>query len=218
VPLTVARHIADLHSILHQIQRTETIRLVGFSWGAMLALTYSVRYPENIDRIILIGCGTFDENSRKIYRNNMTKRMTDNDQKRIKKIEALLEAENDRHKRNELLAESGLIYSRIQSYKPSDDCISDIMNFDEGAFRQTWADAISLQQQRVQPAEFASIGIPVVMIHGDEDPHPGKLIYDSLFPFIKNLRYFGLPRCGHKPWIEQYAKDNFYELLIDKLM
>jgi pimeloyl-ACP methyl ester carboxylesterase len=92
------------------------------------------------------------------------------------------------------------------------------VNFDEEAFRQTWADVISLQQQGVQPAEFENIGVPVVMIHGDEDPHPGKLIYDSLFPFIKNLQYFGLPCCGHKPWIEQYAKDDFYKLLIDKFI
>ncbi len=34
VPLTVARHVADLHEVLRG-----PVRLVGFSWGAMLALT-----------------------------------------------------------------------------------------------------------------------------------------------------------------------------------
>ena len=212
--LTVAQHIADLHNVLKQTRQTETIRLVGFSWGAMLALTYAARHYENIDRVILIGCGTFDEHSRQDYRDNMDINTTNDDRKRITKIEARLRAEKKQNKRDKLFGELGSIYSRIQSYKSTGDCDDDILHFDEEGFRQTWADAISLQQQGIQPAEFANIRATVTMIHGDDDPHPGKMIYKSLVPFIRNLQYIGLPRCGHKPWTEHYAKDDFYKLLM----
>ncbi len=216
--LTVAQHITDLHNVLKQTRRTETIRLVGFSWGAMLALTYAARHYENIDCVILIGCGTFDEHSRKVYRDNMDINTTNDDRKRIEKIEVRLRKENDKYKRNELFGELGSIYCCIQSYKLYGHCDNDILHFDEEGFRQTWADAISLQQQGIQPAEFANIRAPVTMIHGDDDPHPGKMIYKSLAPFIRNLQYIGLPRCGHKPWTERYAKDDFYKLLTNKLI
>lgn len=217
VPLTVARHVADLHDVLKQIPQTEIVRLVGFSWGAMLALSYAAKHPDNIDRVTLIGCGTFDEHSRKVYQDNMVKRMTGDDKKRIDKIEARLKTGNNQNKRNELFAELGAIYSRIQSYEPLNDYTNDVMNFDEEGFRQTWADAILLQKQGIQPAEFVNISAAVTMIHGDDDPHPGRLIYDCLAQFIRNLQYIGLPRCGHKPWGEQYAKDEFYKLLTELL-
>jgi pimeloyl-ACP methyl ester carboxylesterase len=36
--------------------------LVGHSWGAMLALCYAAEHP--VERVVLVGCGTFDEASR----------------------------------------------------------------------------------------------------------------------------------------------------------
>ena len=217
VPLTVALHVDDLHNVLQGIPDGEKIRLVGFSWGAMLALTYAARHPERIERLILIGCGTFDEQSRRIYIDNIARRMKPGEQKRIKQIEGLLVMEKDRERRNKFFTELGAIYSRTQSFKPYGDCFNDVLCLDEGGFRQTWADALSLQKQNIQPAEFANIRASVTMIHGKDDPHPGKLIYKSLIRFIPDLRYFDLPRCGHKPWIEQYAKDDFYKLLINCL-
>ena len=199
VPLTVALHVEDLYNVLSEIPHNEHLYLVGFSWGAMLALTYAARYPEQVNRVILIGCGTFDENSRRVYQNNMAQRIKPDMQK-----------QDDHKRRNELFAELGAIYSHIQSFKLCDDCVDDVLYFDEEGIRQTWADAISLQQQNIQPAEFADIRATVTMIHGDEDPHPGRLIYRSLVLFIYNLQY-------HKPWIEQYARDDFYKLLIDCL-
>ena len=63
-------------------------------------------------------------------------------------------------------------------------------------FRETWDDALSLQARGVQPAEFTRIQAPVTMIHGDEDPHPGRMIYDSLAPFLRNVQYREVSRCG----------------------
>ena len=143
--------------------------------------------------------------------------MKSGEQKRIKQIEALLVLEKNRGRRNKLFAELGAIYSRIQSLKPYRDCTDDVVYFDEEGFRQTWADTLSLQKQNIQPAEFENIRAAVTMIHGKDDPHPGRLIHKSLVRFIPSLQYFDLPRCGHKPWIEQYAEEDFYKLLINCL-
>jgi pimeloyl-ACP methyl ester carboxylesterase len=217
VPLTVARHVKDLHDVLQEPLQAGPVRLVGFSWGAMLALTYAARYPEKIDRVILIGCGTFDKHSRQIYETNIKQRTDTDTQRHIENIQAQLTAENDRKRRNELFAEFGYIYTRLQSYKPIKTDFEKVLKYDEIGFRQTWAGALSLQEQGIQPAEFEHIQALVTMIHGDNDPHPGPLIYKTLTKFICDIKYLELSRCGHKPWIEIEAKNEFYKILTECL-
>ena len=72
---------------------------------------------------------------------------------------------------------------------------------------------VRLQESGVYPSAFASITCPAVMLHGSYDPHPGKLIRDSLAPYIPRLEYHEFERCGHEPWVERYARDEFLSVL-----
>ena len=216
VPLTVARHVLDLYDVLRDPVRKGPVRLVGYSWGAMLALTYAARYPVEVERVVLIGCGTFDQRSHEAYQTCMKQRMNSNDRHRINSLKAQLAVEKNRQRRNELFAEFGAIFTRIQSFIPL-PTNSEKLSCDEGSFTETWDDVISLQERGVQPAEFARIQAPVTMIHGDKDPHPGSLIYKSLATFINDIQYREVSRCGHIPWIEREAKDVFFKLLTECL-
>ena len=206
VPLTVARHVADLHRVLRGPLQEGPVRLAGYSWGAMLALTYAARYPHEIDRVVLIGCGTFDAVSRREYRACMARRSGAEDRKRIRIIEGQLAGETDTGRRNRLFAELGAVFSRIQCHRPAEKSAQDPVPFpDERGFNETWRDALHLQDRGLQPREFAGIRAPVTMIHGDRDPHPGKMIYRILKRYVDNIRYIGIPECGHTPWIEEKA-------------
>lgn len=213
IPLTVARHVKDLHDVLEDPFQEGPVRLVGFSWGAMLALTYAARYPDEIERLVLIGCGTFDAQARQVYQDSMEERMDAHDRKRIDYLEDLLALEVDPGRRNELFAQFGAIYTRLQSCNPLPGS-SEVLVYDEAGFRQTWIDVLTLQEQGVQPAEFTAIRAPVTMIHGEDDPHPGELIYRSLVPYIRDIAYHELQRCGHIPWVEREAREAFYHLLL----
>lgn len=216
VPLTVSRHVADLYDVLREPMKKGAIRLVGHSWGAMLALTYAARHPTKVDRVILIGCGTFNQRSREAYRTNMAQRIDSDSQRRVSDLETQLTMEKGRHRRNELFTQLGAIYTRTQAFNPI-TTKSERLEYDDGGFNETWKDAIFIQDRGIQPAEFAHIQAHVTMIHGDEDPHPGPLIYESLEPFIRDIQYQAIPRCGHTPWIEQEARDEFYRLLTECL-
>jgi pimeloyl-ACP methyl ester carboxylesterase len=52
----MANYIADLEAVRQAIG-TETIDLLGHSWGGVLALRYAVAYPERVSSIILAGSG-----------------------------------------------------------------------------------------------------------------------------------------------------------------
>lgn len=72
---------------------------------------------------------------------------------------------------------------------------------------------LRFQDDGVYPAAFAAIQSPVLMLHGDHDSHPGELIRAGLAPFIGQLQYRELRHCGHEPWAERQARDEFFTLL-----
>jgi pimeloyl-ACP methyl ester carboxylesterase len=59
-PLTVARHVEDLHLLIQSLPGGQPPVIVGESWGAMLALAYAAAHPEAPAALVLVGCGTFD--------------------------------------------------------------------------------------------------------------------------------------------------------------
>ncbi|MFC1607637.1 alpha/beta fold hydrolase [Candidatus Latescibacterota bacterium] len=217
MPLTVDRHVKDLHDVLRKPLTEGPLRIVGFSWGAMLALTYAARYPSSIDRVILIGCGTFDLRTREVYQNAMAQRMNTDERELFHNLQSELAHEKDCRRRNKLFKEMGTIATSIQSFNPLAPTQEELIHCDEKSFRETWGDAMSLQEKEIQPAEFSHIQAPVTMIHGDMDPHPGLLIYETLKPIIRDIRYYEVLKCGHKPWIEREAKERFYELMVECL-
>ena len=81
------------------------------------------------------------------------------------------------------------------------------------ANRQTWDDMTRLQANGTYPAAFAAIHVPVLMLHGSFDPHPGAMIRDSLEPHIPQLEYREWERCGHVPWLERAARHEFFRVL-----
>jgi pimeloyl-ACP methyl ester carboxylesterase len=61
------------------------------------------------------------------------------------------------------------------------------------------------------------IQCPVVAIHGDTDPHPAEGVRDPLSKRLADFRFITLEKCGHKPWIEKWASDEFYTVLREEL-
>jgi pimeloyl-ACP methyl ester carboxylesterase len=78
---------------------------------------------------------------------------------------------------------------------------------DVRANRETWDDELRLQAEGRHPAAFAAITAPVLMVHGAADPHPGRMIRDSL-P-LPQLVYHELADCSHYPWRERGARAPF---------
>lgn len=52
-----------------------------------------------------------------------------------------------------------------------------------------------------------------LMVHGTFGPHPGRLIRASLQPYIAQLEYRELERCGHYPWLEKAVSAGFFSLI-----
>jgi len=84
---------------------------------------------------------------------------------------------------------------------------------DARAYHETWDDMMRLQEAGVYPASLAGITIPVLMLHGDVDPHPGPMIRDSLVLHLPQILYREMKHCGHYPWLEKEASGEFFAIL-----
>jgi pimeloyl-ACP methyl ester carboxylesterase len=202
-PLTVARHVADLHDVIKHHELGQPA-LIGSSWGAMLALAYAAVHPEATGPIILVGCGTFDPVARAEMKRIITERTDDAIRARLKSAEGL--------DPDSALKETAKALVSIYSYNPMASP-HDKDEVDARAHEETWDDMMRLQTEGVYPSSFAAIKVPVLMVHGTHDPHPGRLIMSSLKPYLSQIDYHELDRCGHYPWIEREAAAVFFALV-----
>jgi len=208
--LTVARHVADLAELVDSQCGGARPALVGSSWGAMLALAYGASHPDRAGPIVLIGCGTFDRVARQRLWSDLEEREDETFRRRMERLEKEIPDADER------LEALGRLLLPLYSY----DLITtelEIERCDARAHRETWADMLRLQADGVYPAGFASIEVPVLMLHGASDPHPGPMIRTSLEPYIPQLEYREWKRCGHYPWLEKAVRDEFFSVLQDWL-
>lgn len=205
-PLTVAVHVEDIHNLILARFKDEKPALVGSSWGAMLALAYAAEHSDRINAIVLVGCGTFDKASRDVIVQIRQQKIADYISKH---------PEYDADLQLDIGKQMMKWHGMTDTYEPIPDNseLPDSEPFDMKGFTETWQDMVRCQQAGVYPHSFASIKVPVMMLHGIDDPHPGRMIRESISQYIPHLEYHEFPRCGHEPEIEKYARDDFFALM-----
>ncbi len=212
-PLSVARHVADLDEVVRRLCGDERPGVVGHSWGAMLALSFAAAHPDRVRSLALVGCGTYDEASRSSYEQALASRLGEEGRRRAKELRRQSAAAAGEEERDRVLAALGRLLGRAQACDPLPEEEGEPLWVDARGHAETWADARRLQAAGVEPAAFAAVTCPVLMLHGDDDPHPGPATCDLLRRFVPQLRYRGLPSCGHKPWAERRAREPFLAAL-----
>lgn len=205
--LTVERHCLDLAAVA-----PDKTLLVGWSWGAMLALSFASRYPTRISAVALVGCGTYDTSSRAIYQKALNDRLGPKGRSQVDTLLRQIASETDSAPRDRILAEMAGIVSRAQCFASTSN-EEDTLRVDSRGYEETWQDVLRLQREGIEPAGFRAITAPVLMLHGDDDPHPGGATRDLLRRYIPHLEYVAFARCGHVPWVEPYARSAFLETL-----
>ena len=205
-PLTVARHVADLHELIELRCGAERPTLVGHSWGAMLALAYAAAHPGRATSCVLIGCGTFDVVARDRLNTVVEQRIDDGLRRRLERLPEEVPDPDER------LGVMGNLIAPVYSHHLV-DTTQEAEKYDARGHHETWDDMVRLQREGVYPKAFAAIDAPVIMLHGAVDPHPGCMIRSSLEPYLPQLEYRQWERCGHYPWLEEAVRDEFFAAL-----
>jgi pimeloyl-ACP methyl ester carboxylesterase len=118
-----------------------------------------------------------------------------------------------------LLARLGMLCSTTDAYSPVVDetSSSDSVGSRGDIFQSVWKDAAELRRSGRLLELGQRIKCPVVAIHGDYDPHPVEGVHEPLAATLENFRLILLKNCGHKPWNERLARDEFFIALREEL-
>ncbi|MDD4788021.1 MAG: alpha/beta hydrolase, partial [Pirellulales bacterium] len=226
----VARELAAGHGVLEPIQRADSIAgqveelrgaivdrgspplvLIGSSWGAMLGFIFSARHPELVRKLILVGSGVYEEASAARIQETRVSRLSHEEQQLAETLAETLDdpAASDKDR---VLARLGGLMTKADAYDPAAlDTEAPECSFP--IHRAVWSEAQELRRSGELLGLAPQIRCPVVAIHGDYDPHPAEGIQSPLSSAVNDFRFILLKNCGHLPWIERQAKDEFFALL-----
>jgi pimeloyl-ACP methyl ester carboxylesterase len=233
----VAHRLASGRGILEPIQTTTSLEgqveelravlenhgdlpatLVGFSWGAWLGFIVAATHPATTKKLILVGSGPFEETYVARLREARLSRLGEEERTEfVSTIRALGDTETE--DQETLLARLGVLVSKTDQYDPVTTKAEELTSVGHAGdiFRRVWKEAVAMRRSGRLLALARDIECPVVAIHGDHDPHPSEGVEKPLSAALKDFRFIPIENCGHKPWIERQARDEFYRLLEDEL-
>jgi pimeloyl-ACP methyl ester carboxylesterase len=206
--------VEELRDVLQE-NADPPVTLVGFSWGAWLSFVVAGNHPTIIKKLILVGSGPYEEKYAAGIQEARLSRLSEAERKQVKYLIKVLDnpAAEDR---NSAFARLGALFSKADAYEPimheskPIDCQANI-------FQSVWRDAAELRRSGGLLKLGRDIECPVVAIHGDYDPHPAEGVQKSLSAILRNFRFILLKNCGHKPWIENEARQEFFRILKEEL-
>ena len=206
---SVEAQVQELKTTLGQHANLPVI-LVGYSWGAWLVYILTAKYPELVKKLILVGSGPFEAQYAEQIMDTRLNRL--NDQEKNGAHSLLKELNGQKSNNQDVLEKFGKLISKTDSYKPipKDD---EKIEVQQNIYQRVWSEVNELRRSGELLKLGKRIKCPVVAIHGGYDPHPPAGVNEPLSRVIKNFRFILLKNCGHKPWIEQLAKNEFYKIL-----
>ena len=209
---TIEGQIEELKSVLEN-NWTLPLTLIGFSWGAWLGFIFTARYPRFVGKLILVSSGPFEE---KYAAGIVAIRLGRLGESEKKEAATLLAKMNANVPDDRTLARFGELISMSDAYDPLPQTVAS--NVSAGVYESVWEEAGNLRKSGKLLQMGTKINCPVVAIHGDYDPHPAEGVREPLTRVIKNFCFILLEKCGHHPWLESKARDEFYRVLREEII
>jgi Predicted hydrolases or acyltransferases (alpha/beta hydrolase superfamily) len=209
---SVSGQIEELYQQLSSNAELPAV-LVGHSWGAWLAFLFASRYPKLVKKLILVGAGSFEN---RYNRDLMKIRLERLDMQKRREVEALMAHIRLGSYDDNVLKQFGELMTVADSYDYLSDSTDEVaLNMEIHSL--VWREAAQLRDTNELISCADKIECPVVAFHGDYDPHPIAGVEKPLSKRLREFKMIRLSKCGHTPWKERCAKDEFYRLLKDEL-
>jgi pimeloyl-ACP methyl ester carboxylesterase len=218
-PLETARsaagQIEELRRALSEHSQTPAV-LIGYSWGAWLSLLTAARHPELCGKLILVSCPPFAAPAAAELRARRLDRLDDAEKA---EYEAALASLGDpaAPESDHLLETLGRLAAKADAYSLIDETDEPAeVRVDAGIYRAVWKEAAAMRRSGELLRQVQMVRCPVVAVHGDADSAPVEAVAEPLAAALTGFRMIVLPRCGHTPWLERYAQEQFYRTLLDE--
>ena len=188
--------------------------LAGHSWGAWLAGLFAERFPDKVEKVILIGSGPLDEYYVPQIGERRKANMSSEESEEFEQI--LRQLEDGFGEKEECLQRLGEICDRADGYQ-EEESLRDEADVNGDLYETIWKEAAGLRKSGKLLERFKRISCPIVVIQGVVDSHPATGVIQPLKDSHVDIKAYVLDKCGHTPWREKYAREEFARVLFSEL-
>ena len=213
---SVAGQIHELSTVLQEYG-DPPMALVGHSWGAWLSVLVAAQQPQLVSRLILVGSPPFTEEFASEIRETRLRRLSESERQKYAAIGRELSDSAGDAAESALLARLGELAAKADQFDAVEEDQTDALPPQPAIFESVWPEAATLRSSGELLRCASRIRCPVLAVHGDHDPHPPAGVNEPLAKHIPDFRSCLLQKCGHKPWVERWARDAFLEILETEL-
>jgi proline iminopeptidase len=180
-------HVADLDAVRVHLGGAP-LTLVGYSWGALLALLYAVEHRDGVARLALISPAPAAARERAAAQERLVAMAQ---RPSVQALRARLDAPNTRDRRHRFAL-------AVAGYFANPERALELTPF---LVKQSAEDAVwrSLGDYDLRPS-LRALGLPAFVAHGVDDPIPiesARATADAL-----GAEFVALDDCGHVPYVE----------------
>jgi proline iminopeptidase len=202
-PITWETHVGDLASVINELG-VDPLTLVGYSWGGLLALVYSIeaaaaRVSPMPDGLVLIDPAPVTRAYRADFEREFARRQASAD---VARLRAELAASDLRERDPDAYRQRAFELS-VAGYFADPAASHDLTPFRvTGRVQQSVWDSLG-DYNLLKPGALDTVKVPALVVHGRQDPIP--LASSAAAATVLGARFVPIDGAGHVPYVEQPA-------------
>lgn len=211
---TLGGQVEELKDVLEK-HGTLPVFLIGWSHGSGLSCLLASRHPNIVKKLIVIGTTPFGEKYQAEIARNRLLRLCDEERAEFLSLAGSLQNSADED-RNAAMLRLVQLAGKTESYESFQhkDEVLEIQPEIMISIGNEWRRLLdSGELMNIIPA----IKCPVVAIQGDYDVNPAEGVKEQFSNGIKDFRFILLEKCGHSPWYEKHARDEFFRVIKEEI-
>jgi len=177
--------------------KADQLRILGHSFGGMLAMAYAAEHPDRIHSLILVSSGGVDTRFQSVFLENVIVRAPMRDRDKIQAALARAQQSED--------AGPDLLHLLLPLYFFDRNAGEQfIAQGSKAGYHARTAGLLQLDLQRNYDVagRLSGFSRPVLIIQGHQDPIPESTAIQT-HAVLKHSEVIFLDRSGHFPWLEQ---------------
>lgn len=206
---TVDELVEELHEQISE-NCSEKAVLIGHSWGAWLVAFLAEKYPEIVRKIILVGSGPLEDRYVPEIGERRTQNLSEENRPIFERLVNNCATDEDMRKIPKVFEQSDNFCLENRELHCADRTDSEMHNV-------IWSEAAKLRSAGELLKVFKRIQCPICLVQGAQDPHPVRGVTIPLQENNIKCQTYVLEKCGHSPFMERYAREEFYRILAEIL-